>query len=217
MATISPFLKALLANGPIRIDGISYYMHGNSVRACKSKRAPRKSRTEGEKASSSRFTEVRKIWKVYRLATGALPIWKIWAKETGAAKSDTLFHSVNGGCFRPGEGLWAFSTFRFSMGTLDAPVITMAERNGWTVTIRWENGVDCPKASSSDRVYLGFFYGSQLRAPQFIGNLPARRGDGEVTIEIPPARQPDGIPLHLYLFFGNENPDRFSPSEYIAI
>ena len=39
---------ALLAQGSIRIDGITYYRHGNKVRACKSRRSPKKTRTEGE-------------------------------------------------------------------------------------------------------------------------------------------------------------------------
>ena len=118
------------------------------MRTCKTKRGPKKTRTEGEEQSSNRFTEVRKMWRVYRRAIGGLPIWSVWARQTGAPKSDTLFHSVNGSCFRPGEGVWAFPTFRFSMGTLDAPVITCTERNGWTVTLRWENDVDCPKANA---------------------------------------------------------------------
>ena len=104
---------ALLAQGSIRIDGITYYRHGNKVRACKSRRSPKKTRTEGEEESSSRFTEARKMWRIYRRAIGDLPIWKLMAKEMGINKSDSLFHSQNGGCFRPGEGVWAFPTFRF--------------------------------------------------------------------------------------------------------
>ena len=96
---------ALLAQGSIRIDGITYYRHGNKVRACKSRRSPKKTRTEGEEESSSRFTEARKMWRIYRRAIGDLPIWKLMAKEMGINKSDSLFHSQNGGCFRPGEGV----------------------------------------------------------------------------------------------------------------
>ena len=217
MDKTSSVLQALLHNGPIRSDGVTYFLQGGQVRTCKTKRGPKKSRSEGEEQSSNRFTEVRKMWRVYRRATGGLPIWSVWARETGAPKSDTLFHSVNGSCFRPGEGVWAFSTFRFSMGTLDAPVITSTERDGWSVTLRWENDVDCPKASAADQVYLGYFYGTLPRSPQFITCINAHRGDSEVTVEIPSAKQPDGTPLHLYLFFGNENPNRFSPSEYVEV
>ena len=45
---------ALLAQGPLRIDGVTYYRHGNKVRACKSQRGPRKVRREGEEESSNR-------------------------------------------------------------------------------------------------------------------------------------------------------------------
>ena len=86
---------ALLAQGSIRIDGITYYRHGNKVRACKSRRSPKKTRTEGEEESSSRFTEARKMWRIYRRAIGDLPIWKLMAKEMGINKSDSLFHSQN--------------------------------------------------------------------------------------------------------------------------
>ena len=102
---------ALLAQGPLRIDGVTYYRHGNKVRACKSQRGPRKVRRQGEEESSNRFTEVRKMWRIYRRAIGDLPIWRVMAKETGVNKSDSLFHSRNGGCFRPGVGVWAFPTF----------------------------------------------------------------------------------------------------------
>lgn len=217
MDRTSPVLRSLLSHGPIRIDGVTYFLQGGQVRACKSKRGPKKTRTENEKKSSNRFTEIRKMWRVYRRAIGELPIWSVWARETGAPKSDTLFHSVNGNCFRPGEGVWAFPTFRFSMGTLDAPVITSAERNGWQVTLRWENDIDCPKASASDQVYIGYFYGTLPRSPQFICCTNIRRSDSRVTVEIPSAKQPEGTPLHLYLFFGNENPNRFSPSEYAGV
>lgn len=154
------------------------------------------------------------MWRVYRRATGELPVWKIWAKESHAAKSDSAFHAMNGGCLRPGEGVWAFSTFRFSMGSLEAPVLAGVAREGWNVTLRWENDTDRPKASASDQVYLGYFYGTCPRSPRMIACPGACRGDGEVTVEIPAAGQPDGTPLHLYLFFGNVDQNRFSPSEY---
>ena len=46
---------ALLAQGPLRIDGVTYYRHGNKVRACKSQRGRKKERQEGEEESSNRF------------------------------------------------------------------------------------------------------------------------------------------------------------------
>ena len=208
---------ALLAQGPLRIDGVTYYRHGNKVRACKSQRGPRKVRREGEEESSNRFTEVRKMWRIYRRAIGDLPIWRVMAKETGGNKSDSLFHSQNGGCFRPGMGVWAFPTFCFSVGTLDAPVITGAVREGWSVTLNWENDIDRPKAGNSDRVYVGYFYDTEPRAPQMLSCWGACRGDGTVTVDIPSAGQPDGTRLHLYLFFGNEMSNRFSPSGYVEV
>lgn len=213
----SPLLLALLAQGSIKMDGYTYYKHGNKVRTCKSQRGAKKSRSEGEQLSSDRFTEARKMWRVYRRAIGGLPIWTVWAREAGYAKSDSAFHSVNGGCLRPGGGVWAFPTFRFSMGKLQAPVITDVKREGWRVTLRWQNAIDCPKASLSDQVHVGYFYDTLPGSPQLISCPDVTRADETVSFNFPPVDQPDGTPLHLYLFFGNEQSDRFSPSEYAVV
>ena len=45
----------LLVQGPLRIDGVTCYRHGNKVRACKSQRGRKKERQEGEEESSNRF------------------------------------------------------------------------------------------------------------------------------------------------------------------
>ena len=116
-------------------------------------------------------------------------------------KSDSLFHSTNGGCLLPGKGVWAFKTFRFSMGTLEAPVITNSERNGWTVTLNWENGIDCPKASASDQVFVGYFYDTLRRSPCLLRDIPARRGDESVTIEIPPGTNRKDTTTSLFIFW----------------
>ena len=217
MDITSPLFLAILANGPVKVDGYTYFLYGGKVRKCKSTRGPRKSRTEGEKQTTDRFTEARKMWKIYKRAIGDLLIWRIAARERGVSKSDSLFHSTNGGCLFPGKGVWAFKTFRFSMGTLEAPVITGTEHNGWTVTLNWENGIDCPKASSSDQVFVGYFYDTLRRSPRLLRDIPARRGDESVTIELPSGDQPEGTPLHLYLFFGDSELARFSPSEYTQV
>ena len=65
MDITSPLFLALLANGPVKADGYTYFLYGGKARKCKSSRGPRKSRTEGEKQTTDRFTEVRKMWKIY--------------------------------------------------------------------------------------------------------------------------------------------------------
>lgn len=217
MDNISPLLAALLAKGPVRADGFTYYMYGNTLRKCKSKRGPKKTKAEGEKKGVDRFTIARKMWKIYRLAIGDLPIWRVMARETSVSKSDSLFHTTNGGCLRPGIGVWAFPTFRFSVGTLDAPLITGAERDGWQVTIHWKNDEDRSEAYLAERVFVGYFYDSLPDSPQLIKDIPARRSDCSVTVDIPTAGQPDGTPLHVYLFFGDEELNHFSPSGYMRV
>ncbi len=86
MDTTSPLFLALLANGPIKMDGYTYFLYGGKIRKCKSKRGPRKSRTEGERQTTDRFTETRKMWKIYRRAIKDLPIWRVEARARGSLK-----------------------------------------------------------------------------------------------------------------------------------
>ena len=55
MDITSPLFLALLANGPVKADGYTYFLYGGKARKCKSSRGPRKSRTEGEKQTTDRF------------------------------------------------------------------------------------------------------------------------------------------------------------------
>lgn len=200
--------------GPIRMGGMTYYVRNGKFQACASKRAKRKERTEKEMAMNSRFAEVRTLWRMYRRAVGELPVWQVAARETGAAKSDSLFHSFNGACVRPQEGVWAFSAFRFSAGSLDMPVLKSVRREGWRVILEWENDGAQAELRKKDRIYVGYFYDTQPRVPQLAIAENTCRQDGKATIDIPSMGQPEGIPLHLYLFFGTAKNDRFSPSAY---
>lgn len=74
-----------------------------------------------------------------------------------------------------------------------------------------------PESSASDQVFVGYFYDTLRRSPCLLRDIPARRGDENVTIEIPSGDQPEGTPLHLYLFFGDSELARFSPSEYTQV
>lgn len=215
MKTISRLL--LEANGAIRVEGYTYFMRGGRLVVMKSKRDKQQQRTELQEASSARFTEARKMWKVYRLATAELPIWSVMAREVGMAKSDALFHRMNGACFRSGEGVWSFPTFQFSTGTLEMPVLTAVRREGWTVELEWAMDGELGPSRAADRVYVGYFFETLPRSPLMVEAVGVRRRDGRAVVEIPPVGQPDGTPLHLYLFFGSEACDRFSPSAYVCV
>lgn len=211
-------LKEMVKNGgPIRMEGMTYYVRNGKLQACASKRGKRTERTEKEVAANERFTEMRTLWKMYRRAAGNLPVWRMAAREAGAAKSDSLFHSLNGACVRAGEGVWAFPAFRFAAGSLDVPVVTGVERKGWQVTLEWECDDMQAEARKEDRVYVGYFYGTQPQVPQLLALEGVCRQDGRAVADIPPMGQPDGTPLHLYLFFGTVDNDRFSPSVYCPV
>ena len=193
MGRLNTLHAALLDGGPLRLDGVTYYLHGGRVRACRSKRGPKRSRTEGEEAAMSRFTEVRKMWRMYRRATGDLPVWRVAAREVGR------------------------TTFRFAAGSLEMPRLTAARREGWTVTLEWETGEDRPKAGWTDRVFVGYFHETLPRSPGMVTAAEARRSDGRATVTIPDLGQAEGERLHLYLFFGNETLERFSPSVHAEV
>ena len=103
---------ALLAQGPLRIDGVTYYRHGNKVRACKSQRGPRKVRREGEEESSNRFTEVRKMWRIYRRAVGTYRYGGLWPKKRGLIKVILCFILKTGDVF---DREWEFGLSRPSV------------------------------------------------------------------------------------------------------
>ena len=42
MDITSPLFLALLANGPVKADGYTYFLYGGKARKCKSSRGPRK-------------------------------------------------------------------------------------------------------------------------------------------------------------------------------
>lgn len=217
MGKLDALHTALLAGGPLRLDGVTYYLHGGRVRVCQSKRGPKKSRSEAEIAATVRFTEMRKLWKVYRRAIGELPVWKVAAREAGKSKSDAFFHSLNDGCIEPGEGVRRFSTFCFSAGSLEMPDIIGVRREGHVVEMEWALAAERPKARKSDRVYVGYFYDTLPCSPGMVEVEGACRGDGKAVVTIPTLGQSEDTPLHLYLFFGSEESDRFSPSVYLAV
>ena len=191
MDELNIWMKGVLSGGPVRMDGTTFYLHGGKVRVCSSRRAKRKERTEGEKLSSDRFTEVRKMWRVFRRVFGELEVWRVAAREAGKARGDTLFHALNGGCIRPGEGVWAWSAFSFAAGSLDKA------------------------AGAGDAVYVGYFYEGMGRTPGLVCAEGARREDCRARVAVPDGGMPEGTALHLYLFFGNKAGTRFSPSVYV--
>ena len=227
MDELNIWMKGVLSGGPVRMDGTTFYLHGGKVRVCSSRRARRKERTEGEKLSSDRFTEVRKMWRVFRRVFGELEVWRVAAREAGKARGDTLFHAlnggcirpgegVNGGCIRPGEGVWAWSAFSFAAGSLDKAAGVEARREGWEVELSWEAADYSRKAGAGDAVYVGYFYAGMGRTPGLVRSEGARREDCRARVVVPDGGMPEGTALHLYLFFGNKAGTRFSPSVYVA-
>ena len=155
----------------------------------------------------------RRVRKRRRLTA----VWRVAAREVGRTRGDTYFHSLNEGCIEAGRGVTAFGTFRFAAGSLEMPRLTSARLEGWTVTLEWETGEDRPKAGWTDRVFVGYFHETLPRTPGMVTAAEARRADGRTTVTIPDLGQAEGGRLHLYLFFGNETLERFSPSVHAEV
>lgn len=215
MKNSSVLAKALLEGGPLRMDGVTYFLHNGRISACPSKRGHYKKRSDKVAEASSRFGEVRKFWSVYRMAVGDLPVWKVMARETGRMRGDLLFHSVNGGYIDPGKGVREFDRFMFAAGVLETPRVTDVKRTGWRVSLEWEMEREWAKAGSDDVAYLGYFYGSQPRAPRMLPLDGVCRSAGRLDVTIPDGGEPETTDLHLYLFFGDRKGERFSSSVYI--
>ena len=208
-------LALLLSRAPLRLNGITYYAQNGKIRSRVSKYKKRTSCSEKMKVASSRFTEARRMWKMYHRAIGDLPMWSIAAREMHAVKSDTLFHSLNGGCFAAGVGVQEFPAFRFAVGSLDMPAVTAVRREGWRLTLEWHVDEDRPSAAWTDEVYIGYFHATLPRTPHLLKLEGISRADARATFDIPSLEQPDDTALHLYLFFGNLACTRFSPSAYV--
>ena len=145
-----------------------------------------------------------------------LAVWDVAAREAGKVRGDALFHALNGGCIRPGEGVWAWSAFSFAAGSLDKAAGVEAQREGWEVELSWEAADYSRKAGAGDAVYVGYFYAGMGRTPGLVRAEGARREDCRARVAVPDGGMPEGTALHLYLFFGNKAGTRFSPSVYVA-
>lgn len=231
MAKSIHVLAACLEEKPLRLEGVTYYLRNGRMCARPSHHRRKKKLSEAARAVTTRFTEVRKFWTLYRRALGDLPVWRVAAREQGANQGDTLFHRLNSGCIRGGEGVWAFPAFRFSTGSLDMPALRGARREVDGVVLEWEVDEDRAGARWSDRVYVGYFHGNDPRVPHLAVAEGVCRKDGRAAVAIPPAEEVAGksdgagkglkggreVPLHVYLFFGNEEGTRFSPSVYAGV
>lgn len=210
-------LPIIMAGKRLRVGGITYYMRDGQLMACASRRGKRTRRSAAERAAAERFAEVQRLWKVWRRATGDLPVWRVAAREAGAHRGNALFTKLNAGCVRAGEGVWAFDGFRFATGSMDVPLLRGARREGVWVTLEWERGEDAGGARWSDRVYVGFFSGTDARSPGMAACGEAVRGDGRAVAVLPLEAGEEDAEAHLYLFFGAADGSRFSPSVYVRL
>jgi hypothetical protein len=217
MGKSNHLLAACLEQGPLRLEGITYYLRNGRVCARPSHHRKKKKLSEAERSATGRFTEVRKLWVMFRRALGDLSVWRVAAREEGASQGDTLFHRLNAGCIRSGEGVWCFPAFRFAAGSLDMPALRSAGREGEKVVLEWEVDEDRAGARWSDRVYVGYFHDADPRVPRLVVAEGVCRQDGGAALAIPPAEGVSEGLLHVYLFFGNEEGTRFSPSVYACV
>jgi len=91
----SHWFALCLSQGPVRLDGVTYYLRNGRVCVRPSHHKKRGKRSEAELATTGRFVEMRKLWTMYRRAVGELPVWRGAALEGGAGKGGTPFFRLN--------------------------------------------------------------------------------------------------------------------------
>jgi len=93
----SHWFALCLSQGPVRLDGVTYYLRNGRVCVRPSHHKKRGKRSEAELATTGRFVEMRKLWTMYLRAVGELPVWRVAGRGVGGGQGDTLCRRVNAG------------------------------------------------------------------------------------------------------------------------
>ncbi len=144
-----------------------------------------------------------------------IPIWDL---APGIAGQDRMakFHRAN--AVACGErGVEYYSIFKFSEGILFPPINMHVERNGWMVTMTWENREERELSLASDWLRVGYFYDAYPFAPRLLPEIVAKRGDCQAVFRIPDSKLPVSMVLHLYPFFSRQDKYAFSTSCYFQV
>ncbi len=209
-----------------RVNGITYYWRNGQLICRTSKNEKRTSRKDengkelplrspAQEKSSSVFSEAQAMTKAYFLAHGHLLIWVVAPKTKPGQSSWALHRHLNKAAYIPDEGVRYFNSYRFSHGILEFPDNFTVRREGWHITLEWEDDRDQPAAAAGDLLFVGYFHEGYPRSPLLVPVTGATRGEQRAEFDIPPLDQPDGGALHLYPFFGRADKSAYAGSYYM--
>lgn len=211
--------------GRWRVGGITYYYMAGKLVRCGSKKTrlregkkkdgtPLVATPEQEKARAV-FKMMVSLKRYYFKQIKGLPVWDLVPGEEGQNRLAKFHHANSEACDE--RGVANYPAFRFSVGRLFRPVNIRASREGWVITVTWENREDRESSRLSDWLRVGYFYDSFPRSPRLLPEVVAKRGDCQAKFSIPDSGLPVTEVLHLYLFFSRRDRIAFSTSKHLRV
>ena len=199
-----------------RVGNMIYYSrHGKTYarRVSKNGTKKKKERTERQRALSSRFSAVQRLYEFFRRAVSP-EIWRAAAREQGKM-AHNLFHSANYGCV-DGEGRMAdAASFQFSAGSLlllwDMAVEPLG---GGRYRATWREEREGSTTAATDLLRAGVLYDSDPSSPLRAKKATGTRGDGSGEFLLDESKGPGA---HVYLYFEREDGAAWSPSRHFRV
>ena len=198
-----------------RVGNMIYYSrHGKTYarRVSKNGTKKKKERTERQRALSSRFSAVQRLYEFFRRAVSP-EIWRAAAREQGKM-AHNLFHSANYGCV-DGEGRMAdAASFQFSAGSLLLPWDMAVEPlGGGRYRATWREEREGSTTAATDLLRAGVLYDSDPSSP-LRAAAEGTRGDGGGKFRLDESKGPGA---HVYLYFEREDGTAWSPSRHFRV
>lgn len=202
-------------NGETRYlkNGVECRCASKRPRSAQEKAEAKERETDEHKEQEALFTTVVFTLKALFRQLGEWETWNSFARKL-TITGWILCNKLNNSCCDV-NGVRNFRAFVFSLGWLANPLYTRLSRQGWTVTLEWEDRCHRRANRGTDRLMIGYFYHSYANAPQVIVDTGATRADGRVEFTLP-SKGFDGEALpadevvHVYPFF--TRPDRSDSS-----
>ena len=222
-------MEVLLPDGERRkkwkMDGITYYFKAGKLCQCKSRnprlREGRKKdgwklvKTSAQEKSIAVFRMMVYLKRYYFQQITGIPVWDMAPGVAGQTRLTKFHHANAEACDE--RGVANYPAFRFSVGPLFRPVNARAERQGWVISVVWENREDRELSRASDWLRVGYFYDSYPTSPRLFPGVVARREECRAEFTIPDSGLASTETLHLYLFFSRQDKVAFSESTYLRV
>ena len=146
--------------------------------------------------------------------TPIIEIWRIAAIPTPSDRY-TLFRKINTNVFLPNGKIGDFSNLHLAKGELpqvhDMQMEMDTEDN---ITLTWTNHIEHTTSRDNDTLGVIALYGHRTFSPKLLEGIAATRKDEKAVFH---ADRKQGVPLHLYCFFGSPEKDAYSDDRYFKV